>query len=133
MGHGSHGCIERDNQNFRAMIAATKATRVQNAEKVDYEKFEALLEGIQISDYSDVADELFVVFECIDDNGDASFELENSIVYLVVRIPFQEMEEAIDPFKLQMKCFLSALKLLSEAVDFKSLAKECRKRLFVSV
>lgn len=115
------------------MITATKAVRKENSEKIDYERFESLLEGVKISEYSKIADELFVVFECIDDEGESSYYIEDRIIYLTLRIPFEEVEESEDAFPIQVRYFLSSLNLLSGILDMERLEKECRKRLVVSV
>lgn len=111
------------------MITATKAVREENSEKIDYARFESLLEGVEIPDYSSEADELFVVFECIDDEGESSYYIEDRIIYLTLRIPFEEVEELEDGFSLQIKYFLLSLSLLSEILDVERLAEEFRRRL----
>lgn len=111
------------------MIKATKATRVENAEKIDYERFEKLVESVQITDYSDVADELFVVFECIDEENKHSCEVEDGVIYLIVRIPYQKMLKSSLPFKLLTEGFLASLDSLSTILDVERLAKDCTDRV----
>lgn len=113
------------------MITATKAVRKENSEKIDYERFESLLEGVEIPDYSSEADELFVVFECIDDENDLSYYIEDGIIYLTIRIPFEEVEESEDAFSIQVRFFLFSLNLLSEILDVERLEEECRRRLLI--
>lgn len=114
------------------MITATKAVRKENSEKIDYERFESLLEGVEIPDYSSEVDEMFVVFECIDDEGDSSYYMEDRVIYLTIRIPFQEMEESSDHFLLQVDYFLASVNLLYEFLDVERLTEECRNRLLIS-
>lgn len=126
------GCIERDNQNFRAMIQATKAVRKENSEKIDYEQFEILLKDINISDFSEKVRELFVTFECVTDDSEASFFVEDDIIYLIVRIPFEEMEKNFDHFFLLVSYFLASLHVLSSQLDVESLKEQCGERFEVS-
>ena len=111
------------------MIKATKAVRKENSEKIDYERFESLLEDMDISEYSKIADELFVVFECIDDDGESSFELEDRVIYLIVRIPYQKMLKSSVPFKLLNEGFLASLETLSAILDVERLVKDCTDRV----
>lgn len=114
------------------MITATKAVREENSEKIDYERFELFLEGVEISDYSKIADELFVVFECIDDETESSYYIEDRIIYLTLRIPFGEVEEVEDGYPIQVSYFLFSLNLFSEILNVERLEEECRRRLFVT-
>lgn len=131
--HGSHGCIERDNQNYRAMIKATKAVREENASKIDYERFESLLEGIEIADYSKIANELFVVFECIDEKVELSYEIEDRVIYVKICIPYEVIEREEDGFPIQVRYFLFSLHLLSDLLDVERLEEMCTRKLLVNI
>jgi len=87
-----------------------------------------LLKDIDIRDYGTKNEELFIVFECLDE-GESFYETDEGVIYLIVRIPFEEMDKTTHPFQLQVDYFFQALPLLSELLDVERLAEDCQENL----
>lgn len=111
------------------MIHATKAVRTEVSDRIDYERFEALLSEINIQDYGQDIDELFVTFECIEEEAESSFDVGDGIIYLIVRLPYAAVAQTEEPFKLLIDGFLRSLTLLEGILDVERLSVEVRERL----
>lgn len=111
-----------------AMIRTTSASLSDVTFKMDLQRFEALLEDIDLEQYSETVSSLFVIFDCLDEVDDFEQLREEDNLYLTIKIPHQEMLDCNDPFKLMAERFLEGV-LRLEDIHSERLWGDCEERL----
>lgn len=113
----------------RAMIKTTSASLSDVTFKMDLQRFEALLEDIDMEQYSEAVSSLFVIFDCLDEVDGFEQLREEENLYLTIKIPHQKMLDSKDPFKMMVERFLEGI-LRLEGIDSEKLLRNCKERFF---
>lgn len=110
------------------MIRTTSASLSDVTFKMDLQRFETLLEDIDIEQYSETVSSLFVIFDCLDEIDGFEQLREEDNLYLTIKIPHQKILDSKDPFNLMAGRFLEGI-LLLEDIDSERLLRDCEERL----
>lgn len=110
------------------MIKTTSASLSDVTFKMDLQRFEAILDDIDIEQYSETVSSLFVIFDCLDEVDGFEQLREEENLYLTIMIPHQEMLDSRHPFKLMADHFLEGILRLEE-IDSERLWRDCNGRL----